>query len=121
LFLPAITHDLNKFHPSEFFIRAIMHDCFVNNIAPLEWQQQLMAKALRHHYVNCKHHWQYWHIFYGANYDIPQLILKEMVCDWQGVCTQYKTKKNYVEWYWENKDNVYISDLSKKYIETLLV
>lgn len=125
LYKQAFTHDLSKFNPLEFFAYADYD--FQNKENNTEEIKQKFEKAWRHHYLNNRHHWQYWCYVEGKDstidftdnpMDMPLRYIREMVCDLRAMG---KKKGNTAEWYYfQNYNKMKLSRDTRWYLEGML-
>jgi len=138
LYLHAITHDLSKLRPSEWFPYArYFYGTYPywNNVKilpyyPYKWTKEGVSDAfdlawLKHQKRN-KHHWQYWvlHEDSGALklMAIPNKIILQMACDWIGASKAIRGKDARPdEWYKKVKDATMINEYSRKEFEQLIM
>lgn len=107
LYLQGITHDLSKFSLFEFFAYA---EYFYgeygvkckdkygtevlksrNNIVGIKYQECCFKfeKAWQHHYLNNKHHWNYWLSEDDMALPMPDKYMLEMICDWEAMALKF--------------------------------
>jgi hypothetical protein len=101
LYWHAITHDLSKFLPAEFFPYAWKFYC------PVDWEtgvagQKLIdedfRKAWALHYGRNKHHWNHWVDKEGHAKPMPHKYIRQMVADWRGMSRKFgDTARSYYE------------------------
>lgn len=135
--LALIVHDCSKLLPSEWFpytnyfwqfnqnrigklvsgdsTGAYFHDPGSDVAFDTAW--------LKHIHRN-PHHWQHWILREdeGATkiLDMPYRYVLEMVADWMGAGRAQTGKWGVSEWYQKNKDNIRISDNTRKRVEEIL-
>lgn len=130
LFWHAITHDLSKFLPSEFFPYA---DWFFGRygvkfkgftqfeLARHSYVKQAFYKAWRLHYSRNDHHWNYWIKSAGMGVEYGGLMhykcVMKMICDWKGMSRKFGG--TWKEYYNKNKDSMMLSERTIKMIEEL--
>lgn len=117
LFIHAITHDMSKFRPSEFFPYARY---FYGNF---ENSQQLLVKkdfdrAWLMHQNRNPHHWDFWVSGEGDAYEMPTKYVLQMVADWKGMSRKFGDVP--MEWYQSNKDKINLHPITASKIESLL-
>lgn len=127
LYLHAFTHDLSKFSPSEFITYA---KYFYGDKEKYKEQFDL---AWEHHFMNNKHHWNYWcydHEYYwntlskvedcklGKPNDMPFKYLEQMICDWKAMSNVFGDTAQ--SFYLKNYSKIELSDKSRIELESLL-
>ena len=127
LFLHAITHDLSKFLPSEFFPYAkyFFGKYGVKLEDPKPWQnliKQLVSdkfgKAWLLHQHRNKHHWDYWVNSEGKAIKMPKRYVKQMVADWRGMSKKFGGTAS--SFYIKNKETIRLHSHTRQYLEELL-
>lgn len=86
MFWHAITHDLSKFRPSEFF--AYAEKFYGRKPNPKKMTSVVEAKfeaAWLHHKNRNKHHWNYWVDGHGKPIPMPRKYVKQLICDWEAM------------------------------------
>ena len=130
LYRAAITHDLSKLLPSEFFPYARF---FHGSNPPQKDENGYYHKPglveemdiawLKHQRRN-PHHWQYWVLLEDCGntkvLEMPDKYVREMVCDWVGAHKAQKAKGTVRDWYDKNKDKMTLHPDTQKRIEELL-
>lgn len=76
------------------------------------------------HQKRGRHHWQYWILPTAEDIrykvlDMPDVYLKEMLCDWRGAGRAQGTP-DVLNWYRTNKDKLVLSEYSRLWIENEL-
>ena len=112
-------HDESKYDKEEF-------ESYLNYFYPYNKskdEKEFNYAWLRHQNLN-KHHWQYWCLINDDGgkiepLDIPVEYVIEMVCDWASFQFMYQNKY-VIDWYEDNKDNIILSDKSRKLVEKLV-
>jgi len=104
------------------------------------WHKRLWDRAWKHHQEHNKHHWQYWiitkeeadkqlswfhrvlYVVIDNNkiYEMPKKYVIEMVCDWIGAGIAYNGKRDILEWYDKNKDNMTLHPKTRGLVESLI-
>ena len=86
MFIHAITHDLSKFRPSEFFAYA---NYFYGTKA--EKNKKKFEMAWNDHQKRNKHHWNYWVVVdrKAVPLEMPSKYVKQMVVDWRGMSRKF--------------------------------
>lgn len=111
-------HDKSKFEPEEFYAYA---EYFYGDSKRF---QEIFDKAWLHHQHHNPHHHQYWALKEDSGtikvLDMPKNYVVEMICDWWAFSL---TNNNYgaiLSWYKDNKDNMQMSNKTRKFTEELL-
>jgi len=129
LYWHAITHDLSKFLPSEFFPYA--KKFFGGDYAYKYFEvEDNFSKAWKLHYSRNKHHWNYW-IEYRQNGDamycpeiaqfalpMPEKYVLQMIADWKGMSRKFGDTA--VEFYAKNLSKMILHSETKKIINKKL-
>jgi hypothetical protein len=110
LFIHAITHDLSKFLPSEFFPYA---EFFYGS-----GEKSGFHKAWLLHQHRNKHHWDYWVNSKQVPTPVPKKYIKQMICDWKGMSRKFGDTPQ--EYYQNNKDKMILHKDTKKEIKRRL-
>lgn len=113
LYIHAVTHDLSKFMPSEFFPYA-KYD-FQNPKNNTEKAKEDFKKAWQHHKDKNKHHWNYWS---ERNLKMPAKYIKQMICDWKAMSRKFGGTAQ--EYYLKNYNNIILEKTSRLTLELLL-
>jgi len=97
LWIHAITHDLSKFSPREFFAYADKFYGKPTANAREEKRRELrFQKAWNHHQNRNKHHWNYWVAVNGSKQEpvpMPMRYIYQMIADWHGMADQRGAKR----------------------------
>jgi hypothetical protein len=113
-------HDQDKYNHNIF-------DSYRKNFFPINEKEKKKNKkrfefAWKYHWTNNPHHHQFWKSFdivWGKYPQIPyQCFLIEMICDWQAM--GYKFGDNAYEYYYANKDDIFIYPEWVEYLESIL-
>jgi len=114
LFLQGLLHDISKLSFSEF----IPYMNFFTKKDRSEEAKKAFNKAWLHHIHNNPHHWEYW-IMPGKNVacEMPDKYREEMICDWIGAGIAITGKREFKEWYQENKDKIILHERTRNLIE----
>jgi hypothetical protein len=117
-----LVHDWQKFLPCEWFTYAYT---FYDKCGRKRFlKNPKFDFAWNHHQKACKHHWQYWVLIRdGGNLtylDIPESYVREMVADWMGAGRAITGKWDIHKWYDQNKNNILLSDNTRKFVEKIL-
>lgn len=124
--IQGLLHDLSKYSFKEFFTSARY---FQGTSSPIdaEKNEKQYSEAWLNHKSKNKHHWQYWLDTEGDEMlaiTMPPKYLSEMICDWVGAGKAYNKDKWSIEtfksWYYSNKNNIYISEITRASIESLM-
>lgn len=108
----AITHDLSKFSPKEFFAYA-RYFYIDRQTFKTEFEE-----AWKHHYQNNPHHWQYWLKKDGTPKPIPYKYLEQMAADWEGMALKFgDTAQGY---YLKNYKKINMEYNSRMWLEHIL-
>ncbi len=122
LYWQGITHDWNKFLPSQFFAYA------GNFFDDHKKYKSAFAYAWLEHQNRNKHHWHYW---LSVNFEgeikpleMPNEYIGEMVADWRAAGKAKGTSDgSYAEtarYYEENEDRMILHPMTKKTVEFIL-
>jgi len=128
----AFIHDLSKFSPAEW--NAYVHHFYNPDgtkrdtrdksgaYNPVE-QKEAFQLAWLHHQRN-PHHWNAWASIgdYGELVwlPIPEVYLREMVCDWIAAGLAYSGKADPVGWYFVQQYKINMHEDSRRRLEELL-
>jgi hypothetical protein len=111
LYIHAITHDLSKFRPSEFFPYA---EHFYSGRKDF-WTEQAFNVAWYHHQHRNKHHWGYWVNEHGEAQPMPRKYVRQMIADWRGMSRKFRDTPR--EYYLANRDKMILHPLTVLSIE----
>ena len=122
--LQLLIHDWQKFTPAEW--NPYVETFYGNNSDA--YKDAFDLAWLHHQKLGGKHHWQYWVMPEDTTgvkiLNIPNIYMREMVCDWIGAGkAQGKFSPNhdkYLEtrnWYDANKDKLQLSLITRRRIE----
>lgn len=117
MFWHAITHDLSKFLPSEFFPYA---DKFFSGDYAYRYHfvEMRFAEAWLHHQHRNRHHWDYWVNSSGTPLPMPRKYTKQMVADWRGMARKFgDTARSFYE---KNKSKMVLNNGTVIVLEKLL-
>ena len=67
--------------------------------------------AWQHHKDNNKHHWNYWN---ERDLGMPEEYIEQMICDWDAMSIKFGDTA--LDFYSKNKDNIQMSDYSRRYL-----
>lgn len=87
MFWHAVTHDISKFLPSEFFP-------YSENFHSGPWKKyrelnrRAMEEAWQWHKNRNPHHWDFWVKGSGEAIPMPEKYVKQMIADWKGMGRQ---------------------------------
>jgi len=119
LFLRAITHDLSKFRPSEWFPYV---DYFYGSG---KYPEKFDMAWLKHQHRN-RHHWQWWILRQddGGLFFFPMSKKDrlEMVCDWWGAGRAQGRGgwEHTWQWYEDNKEKIQLHPETREWVEWFL-
>ena len=130
LYWQGLTHDLSKYHPSEFLVGAKYYQ---GTRSPNNAEREDIgySSAWLHHKGRNKHHYEYW-IDYSLRAKpagmrpcpMPDKYIAEMVMDRIAACKTYQgeayTDKNPLEYYLQGKDPAPLHPYTRKNLEHLL-
>lgn len=134
----AITHDLSKFRPSEWFPYAfyfygdsngetlrLMAEYGLGELIPYGMApEDKFNVAWLHHQHRNPHHWQYWILREDSGgtklMPIPKQYVLEMVADWMGAGRAITGKWDVVEWYKKNYDEIQLCGDARKMVDELM-
>lgn len=108
MFIHALTHDLSKFRPSEFFTYA---NFFYGN-------GESFKDSWFRHYSRNKHHHQYWVDVNGNAVEMPIKYIKQMVADMRAMSRVFGNTP--AEYYSNNILKFNMHPKSRKYFETMI-
>lgn len=121
----ALTHDLSKFRPSEFFPYAewfygeygtkMNKELLSINYAKEKHEKckEKFDKAWEKHYKRNKHHWNYW-----VGTIMPNKYILQMICDWEGMSIKFGGTAQ--EFYMKNHDRLDLHLETRLNLEFLL-
>lgn len=136
-------HDLSKFLPDEFIPYAnYFYGKKGSDIKkgrdetgyykPTDTGDRAFDMAWLLHQKRNRHHWQWWLLPTDEEglkiFDIPNMYIKEMICDWvgagkaQGFCSPKNDK--YFEtckWYQKNGSKMQLTKITRQQIESIIV
>jgi len=118
----AIIHDLSKFRPSEWLPYA---RCFFAPDGSKQYKEDYAFRvAWNDHQKRNKHHYQYWVLLWDRGdyepLEMPQKYILEMIADWMGAGRAKTGKWEVNEWYERNKDNIKLSLITRRSVESIL-
>jgi hypothetical protein len=143
-------HDLSKLSPSEFFpymnwfsdsvfngyrkssggVRGIymFTGCGLESVDimdEVDRRQKDFDLAWNSHIHKNPHHWQHWVLREDSGatkvLEMPEVYVKEMVCDWVGAGIAITGKREVREWYAKNKEKIVLHPETRKFVEQLLL
>jgi hypothetical protein len=138
LYWQAITHDMSKFRPSEFFAYA---DYFYGEFVKEEDVPRYLSMSYRgikteesveeefnlawlKHIHRNPHHWQYYLLKEDSGplivMDMPYKKVMEMICDWKGAGRAIHGHDETGEWYKANKYKMVLSPRTRLWVESEL-
>lgn len=107
----AVTHDMSKFRPSEWFPYA--RTFYAKDGSKQYVESDEFAIAWNHHQKRNKHHYQYWYITWdrvtSEPLTMPRKYVLEMVADWMGAGRAITGRWETKEWYLKNRDKIKLS------------
>lgn len=146
LFWAAITHDLSKFHPREWFpyvdyfyggdpkrryggnryperhygdVRGALGDRYTQ-----PWIDRRFDEAWNHHQKRNPHHWQYWVLREDSGgtkcLEMPHRYRLEMLADWRGAGMAINGKDDTRNWYLKNRANILLHPDTRMWVESML-
>ncbi len=105
----AITHDLSKFLPCEWWPYAYFFCGGWSEEECPNWLKLAYDRAWNHHQKSNPHHWQYWLLQKDSGelriLEMPERKIIEMLCDWHGAGLAITDRNNTQKWYLENQDS----------------
>ena len=118
LYWHAITHDLSKFMPSEFFAYA---EKFFSGDYAYKYQQVEInfGIAWLHHQHRNKHHWDYWVGSDGTAAPMPRRYVMQMVADWKAMGKRFGDTAK--EFYQKNNSRMKLHSKTRNILDQLLV
>lgn len=117
MFVHAITHDLSKFLPSEFFPYAVKFFSGDYAYKYFEVEANFQLAWLLHQHRN-KHHWDYWVDSRGSTLPIPDKYVKQMIADWRAMGRKFgDTAKDY---YSKNQSRMKLHHTTRDLIDVIL-
>lgn len=142
----ALTHDISKFSPAEFFayadwfsdesFLAIKFNCerLKGQVDNPEYKRRKHAydAAVLHHYHNNPHHWQYWcyvnrWCFSDVDttasviaIEMPDKYVIEMVCDWLAAGKALNSQQSALDWFNHNESSMLFHTATKAKVRQLL-
>lgn len=112
-------HDNSKYQDDEF-------DAYCNYFYPcenFEADDEAFDYAWLLHQKRNPHHWQYWVLIRDSGesvcMDMTPHEIANMLCDWHGFSAKDPHSTAY-NWYYENKDNMMLSENTQEIVEILL-
>jgi hypothetical protein len=130
--LHAITHDLSKFRPSEFFPYAryfygkygVKYKEEYNNPLARDEVAADFENAWKKHYIRNMHHWDHWTINWEdwtdllEPHEMPTKYIKQMIADWNGMARKFgDTSQSY---YLNHYKEIKLNDNSRIELERML-
>jgi hypothetical protein len=110
----AITHDLSKFRPSEFFPYA--HKFFAGDYCYKYIDvERAFNRAWTLHYTRNKHHWNHWVRHDGLVLDMPSKCINQMICDWRAMGRKFGDSAG--SYYDKNKDKMVMTQRTRIILE----
>jgi hypothetical protein len=124
LYWRAITHDLSKFRPSEFFPYAINFYGKALDV-PRDSAEQSFSEAWQLHIRRNPHHWEAWtrmenfETGHVITLPMPYEYVLEMVCDWRAMSRTFG-QESPVGWYKENQNKMLLHTMTRRWVHQLL-
>lgn len=120
----AITHDWQKFTPTEWKPYALsFYGPWKYKERP-GWLVEAFDRAWLHHQHCGPHHWQYWILREDSGkvkaLKMPDKYQREMLADWHGAGRAISGKNNTVEWYLKEREKIQLHSETRKWIEKQL-
>lgn len=126
----GIIHDWTKFLPDEFLPYA-RHDWEGENerdetgyYKPTDTGDKAFDYAWLLHQKRNKHHWQWWILPEDEGgikiLEIPDIYLREMICDWKGAGRAQGNPTSCWDWYQHNKHKMQLYPKTREKLERLL-
>lgn len=113
-------HDKSKYQKDEY--DAYLNYFYLDRNNKKDSEAFDMAWLL--HQKRNLHHWQYWLIIRDEGeivpMDMPFEYICEMICDWSSFQFVFDPKSTANKWYKDNKNNMILSDNTRKEVERLL-
>ena len=124
----GLVHDLSKFRPSEFIPYANFFASWnprdkSGYYKPTNTGNEAFDRAWLLHVHRNDHHWQHWVVpddEWGRVFDIPDVALREMVCDWEGAAKAQRSEVTVAEWWCRNSHWMRLTKGSIERIKELL-
>ena len=117
--IQIMEHDDSKYDDDEFVP-------YCNHFYPcdgFEDDEVQFDKAWLCHQHKNPHHWQYWVLVRDSGSTVPMDMdfkyICEMVCDWHSFSLK-DSESTAFNWYHKNKDNMILSDTTRKTVEKLV-
>ncbi len=120
----AITHDLSKFRPSEFFpyARFFTRKNRTKNYKTSDETDMNFQSGWCLHQKRNRHHWNYWVSVTRKNeiaaIPMPMKYVRQMICDWKGMARKFGG--TWWEYYWKNRDDMILHAKTMVRINQLL-
>jgi hypothetical protein len=118
----GLIHDLSKFRPSEWMPYA---RCFYKPDGSKQYDEsEEFNEAWNWHQKRNKHHWQAWIVIMDRGeafpLPMPEVYIREMICDWIGAGLAITGKMETREWYTKSKDKMLLHPRTRARVEQLM-
>ena len=130
----GIRHDWSKYRPSEWFPYAaffytpseqktVKRDS-TGYYKPTDTGDAAFDFAWLLHQKRNRHHWQWWVLPEDDGgtkvLEMPDVYIKEMVCDWIGAGLAQGHGRDVVTWYDKNKEKMQLTSTTRRRVESLI-
>lgn len=128
LWKEAITHDLSKIFPSEFFPYVnyfygkypekltVYEELYCWELPTKDIVERKFDFAWLLHQKRNNHHWQYWVLLEDSGniktFDMPSRVVIHVLCDWWGAGKALKSNLSVFDWFNQNSDKMQISNVT---------
>ncbi len=112
LYWHAITHDISKLLPSEFF-------AYTERFHGDGKNRRELDQAWVFHKNRNRHHWDYWVKGGGTPIPMPEKYVKQLIADWRGMEKQ-KSFDSAIVYYAKTKHNMVLHKETDKLIRKYL-
>ena len=128
LFWQGLTHDLSKYHPTEFLVGAKLWSG-VRSPNSAEREQKGYSEAWMHHKGRNKHHYEYWTDLSPVtkryeSVPMPRKYLAEMVMDRIAACMVYQgkdyTENSPLQYFLNSRERMFMCEQLRNELEYLL-
>lgn len=118
LYWHAITHDLSKFLPSEFYAYAekFFSGDYAYKFHEVEGNFEI---AWLHHQHRNKHHWDYWVNSSGVPMQMPERYVKQMIADWNAMGRKFGDTA--AEYYQKNQSRMKLHSHTRNMLDRVLI
>ena len=113
----CMSHDASKYSQDEF-------DAYRRHFHPINDEEKKNSKkdfdkAWEHHYMNNKHHWNYWvDRSVGVADRMPMVYILEMMADW--IAMSLKFHSSLYEWYYKKKEEIIFHPDTKAIVDRMV-